>query len=237
MAEMPSAKVILISGANGGIGTAVAQELMSDHQLSLGVRTQHHDEQIRGAVSQGVVHTGVFDAHAEQHADEWITSVVKAFGRIDAVVNCIGTFSDYRFTDDSFDRLDDLIAVNLKAPIRVIRAAYPELVKAANPKVINLVSLSGLRVGGDSVGYSMSKFALRALGQSIKRTGWDANVRVTSLFPGWVNTRMAAGRAPVSDEQMTQPEDIAKIVRLLLSLPPTCSISEMAINCLYDPLL
>ncbi|MEO1421202.1 MAG: SDR family NAD(P)-dependent oxidoreductase, partial [Pseudomonadota bacterium] len=124
----------------------------------------------------------------------------------------------------------------LKAPIRLIREAYPHLLKSPNPKVINIVSLSGLRVKSqDATGYAISKFGLRAVGQAVRQAGWDQKLRVTSIFPGWVNTKMAAGRAPVPDEEMTQPEDIAKLIRLLLELPPTCSMSEIAINCLFEP--
>lgn len=235
MIQTPSSPVVLISGANGGIGTAIARELLVDHRLSLGARSSYADDLIRSAIGDGRVHTAPFDAQNERHADEWVHSVLERYESIDAVVNCVGALSGYTFLDEDFAKLDRVIDVNVKAPIRLIRAAYPHLLAAANPKIVNLVSLSGLRVAGKDAGYAMSKFALRALGHSIRQAGWDQNVRVTSLCPGWVNTKMADGRVSIAPEQMTQPEDIAKIVRLLLSLPPTCSIAELAINCRLEP--
>ena len=236
MKDAPSQRAVLISGANGGIGTAVALELMSDeYRLSLGARSAHTDPTIQAAIESKRVHSSIFDAQTEGHAEDWVDSALSRYGRIDAVVNCIGIYTNYTFTDRSFDELDKAIDVNVKAPIRIIRAVYPHLVVAENPKIINVVSLSGFRVLGKSAGYPMSKFALRALGHSVRWSGWEHKIRVTNLCPGWVNTKMAEGRSKLAPEEMTQPQDIAKIVRLLLELPPTCSIADLAVNCILDP--
>jgi len=229
-------RVILISGANGGIGTAVAKELMAcDYELSLGSRSGFKENPFASLVATNKIHSAVFDAQSESDADAWVSSVYGQYGRLDAIVNCIGTLSSYNFGDTSFAELDRIIDVNLKGPIRLIRAAYPHLKNADNPKIINLVSLSGLRVAGKSAGYAISKFALRALGHSVRFYGWNDKVRVTSLCPGWVNTQMVNSISPLDGAEMTQPEDIGKIVRLLVELPPTCSISELAINCVLEP--
>ena len=90
--------------------------------------------------------------------------------------------------------------------------------------------MSGKRVKGTLAGYSMSKFALMALSQTMRNVGWEDGIRVTALCPSWVNTEMA-NKAPIAPVDMTQPEDVAELVLTVLQLPNTASLSELAMNC------
>jgi NAD(P)-dependent dehydrogenase (short-subunit alcohol dehydrogenase family) len=83
----------------------------------------------------------------------------------------------------------------------------------------------------------MSKFALVALTQAIRREGWAAGIRATSLCPGFVATDMTAAVTTWPREQMTDPHDLAAMAQLLLLLPNTASISELLVNCRHEDFL
>ncbi len=153
------------------------------------------------------------------------------WGRIDGLINCAGLLKAIPFDSENEAEFDELFEVNLKAPWRLSRAAFPYLKQCGSGRVINLVSMSGKRVKGQLAGYSISKFALLALSQTMRNVGWEDGVRVTSLCPSWVNTTMAAGRNVMPAEKMTQPEDIAELVLTLLQLPNTAAVGEVLINC------
>jgi NAD(P)-dependent dehydrogenase (short-subunit alcohol dehydrogenase family) len=127
-------------------------------------------------------------------------------------------------------------AVNVKGPMRVIRAAWPHLIACGQGRVVNIASLSGKRVRNPNIGYAMSKYAVVALTHGVRREGWDHGIRATALCPGFVATDMTA-RATHPREQMSQPEDIAVLVGTLLTLPDHAVVAELLVNCRLEDML
>ena len=224
-------KVVIISGANRGIGRKIADKLLSEgYTLSLGVRNpdtlQNTDFSNHDRV---LIHP--YEATDKQSHINWVQATVDCFGQIDGVINCAGVLTRLQFEDDNEEELDRVWDINVKAPWRLTREAFPYLKKSGEGRVINLVSMSGKRVKGILAGYSASKFAFLALSQSMRNVGWDDGIRVTAICPSFVNTDMASNvTSIVAPEKMTQPEDIAEVVAMVLRLPNTAHINEIAIN-------
>ena len=131
--------------------------------------------------------------------------------------------------------LDAVLDVNVKAPLRLVRAAWPYLAATGRGRVVTVVSLSGKRVKSAGSGlYAMSKFAALGLAHAIRHAGWEKGVRSTAICPGFVATDMARSVTDLPPEAMTQPEDLARIVALILELPNTASVAEIPINALLD---
>ena len=117
---------------------------------------------------------------------------------------------------------------------RVVEAEFAEISRCdrlrRRGRIQVLVSMSGKRCKGSLAGYTASKFALMGLCQTMRNEGWDQNIRVTAVCPGWVNTQMAAGVKTMPPEQMTQPEDLASLCAHLLTLPSAAVPFECAVN-------
>src|SRR5207245_5547245 len=94
-----------------------------------------------------------------------------------------------RVSDEGEDDLDEMWRINVKGPLRVIRAALPHLAVCGHGRVVNLGSLSGRRVGSN-VGYAMTKFAVVALTHGLRREGRAAGIRATVVCAGYVATDM-----------------------------------------------
>ena len=155
------------------------------------------------------------------------------FGRVDILVNAAGILRNVSLADGTEEDLDAMLAVNLKAPFRLIQAALPHLRASGQGRVVNVASLSGKRVRNGNAGYQMSKFAMVALSHAVRQAAFADGVRSVALCPGYVATDMTA-QAPVPQEEMTRPEDLARLVALIVQLPNTASISELAVNCAYE---
>ena len=228
-------KVIMISGANRGIGLAITEKLLSEnYRLSLGVR---NPEQLPGTLASSadtVLLCQEYDARNHDSAKTWIDATVKQFGRIDGLVNNAGILHATGLEDDEEDLLDDMWEVNAKAPLRLTRLAFPYLRKSGSGRIMDIISMSGKRVKGNLVGYSMSKFAAMAASDTARMQGWDDGIRVTAICPGFVKTDMTSEIKIIPQEKMSRPEDIAQIVSALLLLTNESSVPEVMMNCVLE---
>jgi NADP-dependent 3-hydroxy acid dehydrogenase YdfG len=218
----------MISGAGRGIGAEIAAALArAGWRLSLGARDPARLTPPSGADALAYR----FDAHDPASERLWVEATAERFGRIDAVIANAGIMIPKSVIAADDADLDDLIQVNVKSPLRLVRAAWPHLVASGHGRVVTIASLSGKRVkSADSGLYAVSKFAALALTHAIRHAGWDDGVRATAVCPGYVATDMAAALTDRPPETMTQPQDVARIVAFLLDLPDTASIAEIPIN-------
>ena len=225
---MRQGPVALISGASRGIGQAVARRLSKDGwALSLGMREP--------AMPQGVdperTHLFAYDAVAGGEA-AWVDEAMTRFGRIDAVVANAGLMIPKSVIEADDEDLDAMLAVNVKAPRRLAKAAFGPLAAGGRGRVIILASLSGKRVKSDRSGlYSMTKFAAVALAHGIRQAGFDRGIRATAVCPGFVATDMARAITDREPAAMTDPDELAGVIAMLIGLSNTASVAEFAVNC------
>lgn len=232
-------RVIMISGANRGIGRAVAEKLYADgFSLSLGARRVASLEPLTADWDSERVFSHVFEARDRESAEGWVSATAGRFGRIDGVVANAGVIHGFGVEEQDEALLDEMWEVNVKGPLRLIRAAFPQLRKAGRGRVVNIVSLSGKRVKGRDVGgYAMTKHAAAALTNAVRYAGWDDGIRGTSICPGYVATDMTAGVKSFERDKMIPAASVAELVALALSLPNEASVAEIPVNCVLEPLI
>ena len=228
---------ILISGSSRGIGKAIAIKLLKEgHSISLGVRNK--DDLINTALDpisnnpeKFIVHK--YDATVKNSSIEWVKKTFKTFKNIDTIIHCAGILkrTSLIFNDNEIQDIENIWKVNVLGPWILTRDAWKYLSMNNSGRIIVLVSMSGKRSKGNLASYSMSKFALMSLCQTMKNEGWEKGIRVTAICPGWVNTDMAKEINHFPKEDMTQTNDIAKICSNILDLPNSSVPFEIALNC------
>ncbi len=224
-------RVAMVSGASRGIGREVAERLAKEgYRISGGMRKPDKSRDSDSWMSHA------YDAEVKGSAEAWVEATVKQWGRIDVLVNAAGINPKVIVKTDEEDALDQMWRVNVKGPLRVVRAAMPFLEKSGSGRVINLGSLSGKRVASN-VGYAMSKFAVVALTHGIRREGRAAGVRATVVCPGYVATDMTLKDDEIPRSEMTQPQDLAELVSTIVRLPNNAAVSELLVHCQYEPML
>lgn len=229
----PVGRVIMLSGANRGIGAAIAARLRQDgYRLSLAARTP---ADIPEAASNDCMHHA-FDALDPESPRTWAQATHARFGRIDGLINNAGIAAPFGFEDGDEADLDRMLEVNLKAPYRLIRATLPHLRAAGSGRIINITSLAGLRFKRGSPGYAISKFAATGLSSAARSLLWDDGIRVTAVAPGPVNTDMMPNAGGLKRDDATQPETIADVVAMVLAMPNNASVATVPINAMYEPL-
>lgn len=229
----PTGRVIMLSGANRGIGAAIAARLRQDgYSVSLGARAP--ESMAEQADERCLCHA--FDAFDPESPQAWADATFARFGRIDGLINNAGISEAFGFGSGDEAKLDRMLEVNLKAPYRLIRATLPHLKAAGSGRIINVTSLSGIRYKMGSAGYAMSKFAANGLNSAARAQFWDDGIRVTAVAPGPVDTDIITDLGPLKREDITTPETVADVVAMVLALPNNASVATVPINALFDAL-
>lgn len=234
---MDNQRVVLISGANRGIGAAIAMEMkQAGWRVSLGARDPAALQATHGRESDECVHAA-FDAENPETAVDWVAKTMARFGRIDALVNNAGSGEFVRLTDDNDAALDRLWAINCKAPLRMTRLCLPYLAKSGAGRIVNIASLSGKRVRNGFVGYNMTKFAVMGMTHTTRHETWDMGIRCTAVCPSFVRTEMSGYTGKVTPEEMIQPETLARMIRNNIELPNNAAVAEILVNCRLEDML
>ena len=227
----PDGRVIMISGANRGIGYEFAKCLHDQgYSLSLGARDEAKLAEKVGDFDADRLLTHRFEATEISTSEAWVQATADRFGQIDGLINVAGIGTPFAITDEDESALDLMFEINVKAPLRLIRLALPYLKKSGSGRIINVCSASGKRVSTDYVGYHMTKFAAVALSHAARRIAWEDGVRAVAFCPGVTNTDMSEGKGKGPTELMTQPEDLAEVAATLIALPNNASVAEIVVN-------
>ncbi len=234
-----SGQVAMISGANRGIGAALATALHANGwALALGARdvaslqeTLQSTAANSGApTNQALITTHQYDAKDLGAPDHWVAEVIEAHGRLDCLVNNAGVIHTDLFDELTEEHLEEMWAVNAKAPLFMTRAALPHLRQSGEGRIVNVISMSGKRVNGTfAPGYAMSKHAAMALHHSVRHGEFKNGIRCTAVCPGYVKTDMTADFG-VDESIMIDANDLADTVAHILRLENTASVAELLVS-------
>ncbi|MCL1477649.1 MAG: SDR family oxidoreductase [Marinobacter sp.] len=186
-------RVVLITGANRGIGLELAQHYSRIGDHVIGVCRQTSDE-LDAAAARVIEHVDVT-------SDESVAGLADALAgeRIDLLINNAGLLQENELGSIDFDSLRAQMEVNAYAPLRVTEALM--LLIPSGGKVANITSRLGsitLNNSGARYGYRASKAALNAFGKSLAVDLEPKGIAVAQLHPGFVQTGMTKGRGEIT---------------------------------------
>lgn len=202
---------ILITGANKGIGYALAKHLAKrpDTQVLL---TARDPEAGQAAADELGVEFYSLDVSSPDSIDHLRCDL--ALESLDVLINNAGIWGGNRqsFFDLSLDTLREVLETNLYGAINLTQSLLPLLKAAPEARVLNISSGMGQfqNVGPGALAYRISKAALNMFTASAAAELADTNVKVVSVCPGWVRTDMGGPNA-----NLTPDESAARIVPLL----------------------
>jgi len=213
----PTSSIVLITGAGRGIGRATAEGfaaasyavVVAELLPVLGERTARMI--MRKGGTAVFIRTDVADPRSAQRA---IRETLRRFGRIDCLVNNAGVLRVGDFTELPIRDLDRILAVNLRGPMLLTRAALPAMLEQGEGVIINVASQLGKTGLGGYVAYCASKFGVVGFTEALASELAGTGVRVFAVCPGLTDTPMARLSGVTSGDRsyLIQPETVAKSI-------------------------
>jgi 3-oxoacyl-[acyl-carrier protein] reductase len=229
-------KVALITGANRGIGLAIAHRLAAlGCSLSLTARDANRLDHVAREVQSGTkVVTFAADLTLPAETSELIPKTEQALGPIDILVNNagLGTFAPIQDASDS--DWDKMLDTNLKAVFLLIKAVAPSMIRRKTGHIINIASLAGKNAFAGGAVYCASKWGLLGLTQCAAEDLRAHGIRVSAVCPGSVATDFSP-HGKKDSAKMLQAEDIAHAVETIVTQAPQSFISEILLRPTQKP--
>ena len=219
-----SGQVILISGANRGIGRAVAERCARlGARLAIGARTPCDHERVAAELSElGAEAIGVtLDVTDDASVESAVQTVISHWGQIDGFVSCAGVIQyDTPVWETSIEDWDHLMSVNVRGTFLCCHHVAPHMVKRGSGRIVNIASSSARMADEDLGAYTASKWAVAGYTTSLARSMRSHGVRVNGVNPGWVDTDMSRAYQPEGDDAWSTADEIARAVCYLLTDAP-----------------
>ena len=219
------AKIALVTGASGGIGSACAKKLAEDGYTVIAHYYRHKEEAERVAAQSGGFAVQA-DLRSEAAVDALADEVLGRYGRIDVLVNNAGVSRVHQVQDVSNFEWDLLQATNATSVFLMTRAVLPSMIEARSGAIVNISSMWGLAGASCESAYAASKGAVIAFTKSVAKEVGPSGIRVNCVAPGVIETAMLdrytplelaalAEQAPLG--RLGSPEDVAEAVTFLAS--------------------
>lgn len=227
-----SGKSALVTGAGGGIGSAISRRLAAEGAY---VYVADANEMAAKDVAEAIASDGfmaeplVFDLLDPEASARAVDEVVEARGRLDVLVNNAGINRRGDLLSITEDDWDLSFAVNVDSLFHLCRAVLPHMIAAGGGSIVNTASQWGLYPAPAHIAYNVSKAAVVAFTKNLARDYAPNNIRVNAVAPGEVRTPMLEaglarnGRsvaeldALVPFGRIGQPEEVAALVAFLAS--------------------
>ncbi|PTV51785.1 SDR family NAD(P)-dependent oxidoreductase [Pseudomonas putida] len=225
-------KVVIVTGAAGGIGSSIARRFASE---GASVVVSDVNFEAAEAVAQGLRSEGYkavaigADIAQGEACRQLVNEVVEQLGRIDVLVNNAGINRRGNLLALSEDDWNASFAVNVDSMFHLCRAVLPVMMEAGSGAIVNTASQWGLHPAPGHIAYNVTKAAVASFTQNLARDYAPHNIRVNAVCPGEIHTPMLeagvlrSGRTIADLDRMVplgrigKPEEVAALVAFLAS--------------------
>ena len=207
-------KKVLLTGASGGIGKAIAIELASlGADICLTGRNEEELKKLKNELGGNSDYV-LADLSNHDKIDGLVKEAEDKLGHIDILVNNAGITDDNLFLRMSDDQWSKVIDVNLSSTFKITKAAVKGMVKRRYGRIINISSVIGVLGGAGQANYSASKAAIIGMSKSLAQELGSRSITVNCIAPGFIETNMTS---ELNDSR--RDEILKSIVLKRLGLP------------------
>ncbi len=237
-------KVAAITGASSGIGEATALALAdAGASVALGARRIDRVEALAERIGAAGGRAIAFevDVADEQAANAFVAGANERLGGLDVLVNNAGVMLLGPVDGADTGQWRQMLDVNLLGLLYCTHAALPLMAASGGGHIVNLSSVAGRRAAAGAAVYNMTKFGVTAFSEALRQEALHANIRVTCVEPGFVETELQGHNTSPLIQQgvkkmreeigdVLQAGDIADAIRYAVCQPPHVGINEVLVR-------
>lgn len=217
-------KVAIVTGGASGIGLSIAEKLLkNNYQVIISYNSSTDSAR---SLLEKYENLDIFqiDLSNPENTQSLIDFAFSKYRKIDLLVNNAGVDLVKMINDTTFDDFDYIMKVNLYSPYFLARGVAKYMIDAKYGNIINISSILGITGGSCESAYSISKAGLDGLTKSLAQEFGPSNIRVNSIAPGLIDTKMNSNLTtdeinnlvmdfPIS--RIGTPDDVADLVLYL----------------------
>jgi 3-oxoacyl-[acyl-carrier protein] reductase len=222
-----NSRVVLVTGANGGLGQAIARSFLdesSSNYVWLGVHSRRDAADGLAAEHSdrcGCIALDVSQAASWQNA---VDTILAKHQRIDVLVNNAGKHEDSLLATMPHSAWESVMSTNLDATFFGCQAVMKPMIVQRGGRIVNIASLSALLAPAGQTNYAAAKAGVVALSQSLAKEVARMGLNVNAICPGYVETEALSSMSPeerkgaqsrIPMRRFGKPEEIAAAVRFL----------------------
>jgi len=226
--------LVVITGASSGIGLALARAFAKEGNALLLIA--RHIKPIEGLAADHTVYApaDVADYAALERA---IRDAEQRFGKTACLINNAGMADTRAFTDVEPQAFSHEIDVNVKGVLNGTKVVLGDMAAAKSGSIINISSVSDRKTSPVAVGYTASKYAVRAASESLREAVGMQGVRVINVAPAYIKTNIHQGMGISFEEycrllgnpDFLSAEELAEVVLYCWKLPATLCIRDIVV--------
>jgi 3-oxoacyl-[acyl-carrier protein] reductase len=220
-------RIILVTGANGSLGRAIARSFLAESPANfvwLGVHSRR--DQADKLVTEFTGRSRCVDLDVTQPAS-WksaVETILAEHQRLDVLVNNAGKHQDGLLATMPAEAWSTVLSTNLDATFHGCQAVLPTMISQRGGRIVNIASLSALLAPAGQTNYAAAKAGVVALTQSLAKEVARLGITVNALCPGFVESDMIAGmsdderkaaQSRIPMRRFGKPEEVAAAVRFL----------------------
>jgi NAD(P)-dependent dehydrogenase (short-subunit alcohol dehydrogenase family) len=221
-----SGKTVIIVGASSGLGKTLTELLAAEGAKVIGLSRTIADVELPASVVK--IPLNIRDLKSIDAA--W-TAIDQETSKIDIIINCAGRALVKTLEETTRDEIMDVLGINLKGSIYMDQEAYKRMIPHQSGHIINIISTSGLRERELEPIYATSKWGLRGFTQSLRVAAQKHGIKVTSVYPGGMNSENFWKSEPDKDlSKFMKPADVAQQILPLLTASAGVLPAELVIE-------
>lgn len=242
MEAAPSGGAALITGAAGGIGSAIARSLArAGYRLVLVDRDAPLLDRLAKELGPDTACPLALDVTDAPAVDRILSLVPADLLPIHTLINNAGhdIGGTRRFDLGEADDWTGIIQTNLIGLMRMTRAVLPEMVRRNRGDIVNIGSIAGIRLVPDMAAYTASKAGVHAFSDALRADLQETAVRVTEILPGLTRTDLIRKRYRGDEDRARayyerfkmalDPDDVARAVLFALSTPAHATVAQIVV--------
>lgn len=225
------ARIALVTGGIGGLGTAICRRLAKD---GCTVVANHHPSEAEAAeawkkerAAEGfAIATIAADVSSYEDSVRMVQEIAEQHGPVDILVNCAGITRDKTFKKMESAHWQAVIGVNLNSVFNVTRPVWEGMLDRGFGRIINISSVNGQRGQFGQANYSAAKAGMHGFTMALAQEGASKGVTVNTVSPGYTETAMTLAMddavrnsiiSGIPMRRMAQPDEIAAAIAFLAS--------------------